>query len=180
MLDATDNLFRLRLEVIEGGVGFFLGILDEPDQSPKPPYIFTANRRALRVDPNSPIAPGMVIRTPGGMVFMVAENGPSEQTGGVFKSFRLFEATHRMTWSRRIEVMDPIVGVTKDAGLEDKGLIWCAFEPDQKETLDRALRANFETSRVTTTSLVERDDLIGEFKVTRADQLIGLRICSVG
>lgn len=180
MLDAADNIFRIRLQVLVGGSGYFLGILDEPNQQPPPNYIFTAPRRTLRVDPLSPARAGMVVRTPMGQVLMLGDGGTSEQDGGTFKNLRAFEATHRLNWSKRNEVVDPITNMTRDDGVIDQGLIWCAYEPDAKEASGGALNVRLESGKVLTASAVQRNDLVGDYRVSRSDLLLGLHICSVG
>ena len=67
-----------------------------------------------------------------------------------------------------------------DAGLADLGMIYCAYEPQQKESLDRTLHTSFETSLVLTTSPLLRDDLVDGYKVDRADVLGSLWVCTVG
>lgn len=180
MLDRADNVFRIRFEVIYGGSGFFLGVLDEPNQQPPPAYIFSAARRTLRVDPKCGVRAGMVIRSPMGEILMVGQGGSSEQMGGTFQGFRLFEATHQMLWARRHKTLDPITNLERDDGVDELGMIWCSYEPDSKEASGGALKTSIETARLITAAPVQRDDLLGEYRVTRADTLLGLQICNVG
>lgn len=179
-LDAADNCFKIRLQIVAGGSGAFMGIIDEPDQKAPPGYIFTAPRRNLRVDPGVPVQPGTVIRTPGGLLFMLQALGPSEQMGGTFKSFRLFQATHYLPWQRRIETIDTVTQMNKDGGLASLGMIYCSYEPEQKQQLDRTLHTSFETALVLTTSPLQRDDLVNGYKVDRADNMGALWVCTVG
>ena len=179
-LERADNRFRITLDVIYGGSGKVFGILDEPIQAAPAAYVFSNPRRMLRVEYNSPVRPGMVVRTPAGLVFMVGNHGPSEEHGGVFRSFRLFEATLQLPWKRRTFVIDPITQKEKEGPLTDMGLIWCNFEPDPKEAFDRQLRSNFETGRSITAAPVQANDVVGTYKVNRSDATLGLRLLYLG
>ena len=177
ILDYADDPFRLRYQLVVGGSGFFLGTMDRIKQSPSGPADFTAGRRMLRVDKNCSVQSGAVISDPDGVLFMVGSNGASDQVGGSYRSFRLVEATHQLSWKKRIQVVDPVTHLEKEAPSLDMGLIWCAYEPDAQEAFDRQIHSNFETARLITASSVGRDDLIGVKKIARVDLMIGLRIC---
>lgn len=175
LLDQADEVFMLRMQIIEGGSGFFMGILDEPNQAAPAAYVFNSPRRMLRVDRVSPVRPSMVIKTPDGAVFMVARHGMSEQ-GSAFRSFRLFEATEQLLWQRRGSTIDPVTHMPTEAPMVDMGLIYVSYEPDQREAYDRQLKASIETAKFITAAPVQRDDILGGNKIIRADHLLGLTI----
>lgn len=177
ILDYADDPFRLRYQVIVGGSGFFLGTMDKVKQTPASPADFTAGRRMLRVDKNCPVKSGVVISDPDGVLFMVGSNGASDQMGGSFRSFRLVEATHQLSWKKRVQVIDPITQLPKEAPALDMGLVWASYEPDTAQAFDRGLHSNFETARLITAAPVSRDDLVGVKKIDRVDLMIGLQLC---
>lgn len=179
-LRKADDRFRTRFTVIDGGSGSFSGVIDEPGQGQVPAYQFTTPRRLLRVDPAVAIRPAMVIRSEGGTVFMIGTHGDSELADGVFRSFRLFEATGQFPWRRRLQTLDAVTGFVKDTGeLHLLQMVWGAYEPSP-EMFDRQMRTSFETARLITTHPVERDDMIGENKVTRSDRQLGLTLLTLG
>lgn len=179
-LSATNRRFKTRFEVLEGGSGFFHGVINEPGQGEVPSYQFNLPRRLLRVDAKLPVSDGMVIQDQEGTTFMVGKHGSSESRGGVlFRSFRLFEATKQFTWQKREKAIDPITMLPRDVGMVDQTPLWGCYEPSP-EMFDRAVRSSFEGGRFITNRLIERDDIVDGRKVTRVDEQLGVYICTLG
>jgi len=178
-LDLVDDRFHIPLEIVEGGSGRFMGTIDEPNQAAPAAYVFSRPRRMLRVDFFSDIRPGYVIRTGLGQEFMVGSHGGSEMRGGTFKSFRLFEVTGTMQWSRRVPTINPVTHLPEEDLLESLGVVRVVYEPEQREAFDRQFRASFETAKVLTTQPALRDDLLDEMKVTRTEPTLGLWMLSL-
>ena len=108
-LAQTGDRFEIPLTVIEGGSGVFHGVLIDTSQNTQTATVFSDPRRLMRVRNPSAVQPGMVIRTPLGEVFIVANNGGSElPEGPVWKSFKLFKATQQVRWKRRGRTTDPV------------------------------------------------------------------------
>lgn len=180
-LRSSDNRFALPLTIVEGGSGAFHGVLSEPGQGDVPSYLFTLPRRLLRVEPGTPVSPGMVVRSPAGVTFLVGAHGPSEAVAEeTFNSFILFEATGRFKWQTRGKTTDAITGLPRDTGLQTQPSIWGFYEPATIEGFDRALRTNMETGRFMTNAPVQRDDMVNDMKVSRCDLSLGLRLITLG
>ena len=176
MLASAGARFETRFEVLEGGSGFFSGVIDEPRSQPPPTYVFTANRRILRTRLESPARPGLVARAEGGQVFILSADGTSDVDGGVFRNFRLIEATHRLPWTRRIKVVDPVTQLEKDSGATAMGDIWCAYEPENREVSGGELRTHVEAARLVAAAAVQRGDQVGGYRLVRVDTLLGVQV----
>lgn len=180
-LSAVDTRFLSTFIIIEGGVGTFQAIINEPGQGEVPSFQFNLPRRLMRLGVGVPVEAGMVVRDQFGAVFMLGKHGASESRGKVlFKNFRLFEATDQFTWRGRGKEIDPTTRLERDAGEISKGMIWGVYEPETREAFDRQMRSNFETGRLITNRQVLLDDLIDDKKVTRVDEQLGLYIATVG
>lgn len=180
-LGNADSKFRTRFQVIENGTGVFTGIIDEISQTQVPAYVFSPPRRLLRVNRNLPINTTMVIRTQGGTVFLVGENGDSETAQGtVFRSFRLFQAIKRYRWQRKSQYIEAVTGLEGDITLVDhgSGFVWGSYEPTP-EQFDRETHVSIETARFITNQPLERQDVIDGKNVVRVDYQLGLYIATL-
>lgn len=165
-------------EVIEGGIGYVRGLLTETEQQSQPSYVFVQPRHVFRAPFPTALKAGMVIRSPSGDVYVVGDNGPSEQKEGtLWMSFRLFEASGQYVWSRRVKTTDPITKLDRDISEpEPIGTVWAVLEPLDREQMDREIRQNFEQRRVLTGAMILSGDLIDNRPVTKVDTQLGLRI----
>lgn len=176
-LKSAADRFEIMFSVVEGGSGVFKGVLSETDQNNQPSYIFVRPRHVLRVKLECPVIAGMVVRSPGGSIFILGDNGPSEHASGtLWKSFRLFEPTGRYLWVRRTKVKDPITRQDREGPLQEIGMIWAAIEPMDREMSDREIRASFEQARFIAAADIKSDDLVGNRAVTKVDRQLGLAI----
>lgn len=176
-LASVSRRFELPFTVIEGGSGVVTGILSETDQNSQPSYVFVQPRHVLRTPALTAIKPGMVIKSPSGAPFIVGANGPSEQREGtLWQSFRLFEPTGRYRWSQRTRVKDLITKQDREGPIVDKGLIWAAMEPLDREQSDREMRVDFEQSRFITGAPIQPSDLIDNRVISKVDKQLGLAI----
>lgn len=177
-LKTVGERFYLWFDVIEGGIGKVRGLLSETEQQSQPSYVFVQPRHIFRTPQATALKAGMVIRSQAGDVFIVGENGPSEQRAGVlWQSFRLFEATGQYVWSRQGETKDAITNLPRNKIKPDTlGLIWCALEPLDREQSDREMRVSFEQRRVITGAAIQSKDLVGNHTVTKVDKQLGVSI----
>lgn len=176
-LQKVNDRFLERIEVIEQGSGFFLGIVDEPSQGTIPAYQFTSPRRLVRTNPGVPLKSGMVIRTKAGAIYIVGDLGDADD---IFQSFRLFEVTGQYAWQSRGKTIDPVTELPTDNGLVNNGLIWGTYEPGSQEVFDRQLHLDMETGRFITNALIKRDDVVDGKRVTRVDHVLGLQLANIG
>lgn len=176
-LTRVGRRYEVPFTILEGGSGTVHGHIAEADQGQIPSFQFIPARQILRTPARTALKLAMVIRSPAGVVYIVGENGPSEQREGqLWQSWRLFEATGRFKWQRRVKGIDPVTHLERDDGLEDLGTIWCAVEPLDREVGDFRMSASFEQARVITGQPIRHDDLIDERKVSRADAILGVYI----
>lgn len=180
-LENADERFKIKFEVIENGLGTFGGVIDEINQVPGSTAVFSAPRRILRVDKLLPINTRMVVRTQGGTVCLVGLHGDSESfQGTVFRSFRLFQATNKYSWERRVSEIDTVTQLPKTEGMRpmDPPMIWGSYEPTP-ELFDREHRVPIETARFITNHPVQRQDRIDGKDVARVDYQLGLYIATL-
>lgn len=177
-LATSDDKFYTKFEIIENGSGVFSGIIDEISQTQVPAYVFSQPRRLLRIEKNLPVKTNMVLRTQGGTVFLIGENGDSETAQGVvFKSFRLFQAIKKYHWQIKKSIVEPVTGLKGDEKLIDAPVpyIWGSYEPTP-ESFDREVKVAVETARFITNHPIQRQDYIEGKNVVRVDYQLGLYI----
>jgi hypothetical protein len=176
-LSKVGRRFEVPFTIIEGGSGVIRGVMSEADQKQIPVYAFVNPRHVLRTPLKTALRTGMVVRSQSGAVFIVGENGPSEQPEGtIWMSWRLFDATQQVHWTRRRKTIDPVTRLERDQGFDDLGLIWAAIEPLDREVSDFRMSASFEQARIITGQPIKHDDLIDERKVTRSERALGVTI----
>lgn len=176
-LASVTDRFVTDVTVIAGGSGTLRGVVSETDQGQVPSYIFVSPRHILRTRHPSAARLGMVVRTPGGEVFIVGDNGPGEHAQGVlWDSFRLFRATEQVDWQRCTTTIDPVTRQKTDGPLAELGKIWIAIEPTDREEAERRMNTSFERARFITAADVKADDLVGGYDVIRSDRQLGLKI----
>jgi hypothetical protein len=179
-LASIDDKFNIRFEVLENGVGVFSGIIDEIVQNQAPSFIFVPPRRLLRVPAELPVREGMVVRSQGGAIYMIAEHGESESfQGTVFKSFRLFPTHEKFKIERRVKNIDIVTGLEADSEKPvEVANVWGAYEPLQ-EQFDRETRVAAETARFITNWPIAREDIVAGKRVFRVDKQLGLYIATL-
>lgn len=177
-LKTVGKRFYRTFSVIEGGSGIVHGLLSEAEQQSQPSYVFVQPRHVMRTPYPTALKAGMVIRAPAGQVFIVGDNGPSERIEGtLWQSFRLFEATGQYLWERRVKKLDPITQMPRDTMTpQTLGMIWCAFEPLDREAVDREMRFSFEQRRVISGANIQAEDLVDNRAVTKVDKQLGVSI----
>lgn len=176
-LFTSGKRFELQLTVIEGGSGIIRGTLSETDQQALPVFTFVSPRHTLRTSPQTALRSSMVLRSPAGEIFIVGENGHSEQRGGaIWQSWFLFKATDSVTWERRNKVTDPVTLLDRDDGHDDLGTFWMAYEPLDRKPADFRMNTSFEQARFICGAAVQVDDVVDGRKVTRADHILGVTI----
>lgn len=172
--------FQARFQIVDGGSGFVMGNISEADQSQIPAYAFVSDRHVFRVNYPTALKSGMVIKSPAGDLYIVADNGPSEQEIGIlWQSFRLFAVTHKLPWSRRTKVNDPVTLQPREGVKQSLGDIYVTLETLDREEEDRRIGASFEKYRIIAGRQLLHDDLVGEHTVIRSDKSLGVWIGTV-
>lgn len=180
-LDSADEKFKTRFEIIENGTGVFHAIIDEISQNQVPAYVFSLPRRLLRIDKNLPLSTRMILRTQGGTIFLIGRHGDSETfQGTVFRSFRLFEATQKYHWQRRVLKANRLTGLAESESLQDMqpAYIWGSYEPTP-EAFDRETHVANESARFITNHPIQRQDRVDGKDVIRVDEQLGLFIATL-
>lgn len=176
-LAAAAERFDIPLTVIEGGSGSFHGVIVETSQTSSDSRVFSMPRRILRVRPPSAVEVGMVVRTPMGEVFIVADNGGSEvPEGALWRSYKLFRASHQARWTGKGTVTDPVTSLQiKDKPI-DKGLIWVAVEPAAREAVERHMHVALEEAIFIAGAAVQTNDMLDGRPVVRSETQLGVSI----
>lgn len=172
--------FEVPLAVVEGGSGILSGLLVEPSQLMLQDNVFINPRRVLRTDENAPVKAGMVLQTPAGLHYIVGNNAPTERPGGsTANHWWLFETTGQVSWKSRLKVIEIVTQLEQDAGYTDPVMIWAAYEPLDRQVLDRHMATNFPQARLITGQNVQPDDVIDDRKVTLINPALGLNIITL-
>lgn len=176
-LKTVGRSFEVPLEVTWNGSGTILAVISETDQTQIPSYIFVPPRQLARVKTPTALKPRHVVKTPSGLEYIVGENGPSEQIEGVlWQSFRLFQVTHYLPWRRRGTVVDPVTKLKKEGAMVELGEIPIAIEPTDREEDERRLSTRIEEARYLAAHQIKSDDYVGDYRATRADEMLGITI----
>lgn len=177
-LSKVQSRFEINLTIPATGQ-VFRGAIDEPPQGEPPALRFNIPRRVLRVQLPSIAAIGQLVTTPAGVEFILGYHGLSESRDTtLFKAFRLFTVTHRLSWSRRVLATHPVSGVAVDTAPTSLGMIPGVLEPD-RQTYDKGISQTFPTYNFVTNAAVLVDDEVDGKKVVRADQELGLTLCEL-
>lgn len=174
MMERTRQKFEIMFSILENGAGNFLGALEDINLSEGSTVSWVAPRRILKVEPKLAIKGGMVIQSPGGSPYMVANYSLSETSeGSPFRSFKLYEASSRATLVRRTTIIEPRTGLPKEGPKGPPILIYAAFEPLQ-EAFDRELRIPNEKTRLVTNYPIQNGDLINGEAVIEVHPALGV------
>lgn len=174
MMRATRTKFDIMFDVIEKGSGKFKGALEDINLSTGSTLEWVAPRRILKAPINLALTGGMVIQSPRGVKYMVADYSPSETAmGEPFRAFKLYEATSVVMLERRTTVIEVRTGMEKEGPLSDPIAIYASFEPLQ-EAFDRELRIPNEKRRLITNEPLSGGDIVDGETVIEAHEFQGL------
>lgn len=176
-LKTVGRSFEVPLKVTWNGSGVIHAVISETDQSQIPSYVFVPPRQLARVKHPTALRTRHVVKTPSGLEYIVGENGPSEQIEGVlWQSFRLFQVTDYLLWTRRGEKLDPVTRLKREGKPESLGLIPLAVEPTDREEDERRLATRIEQARYISAHPLQADDYVGDYRIVRADDVLGVTI----
>jgi hypothetical protein len=176
-LQTVGRAFEVPLKIIGNGSGTVMAVMGETDQTQIPSYVFVPPRQLARVVYPTALKPRHVVETPSGLQFIVAENGPSEHVEGIlWQSLRMFRVTHHLQWTRRTKVIDPVTRLSTEGPPQNMGVIPLALEPTDREVDERRLSTQIEMARYLSAEDIRSDDLLGEHRVVRADEILGITI----
>lgn len=171
---ATREKFDIMFDVIEQGSGRFEGALEDINLSTGSTLEWVAPRRVLKAPPDLALKGGMVIQSPRGVKYMIADYSTSETSmGDPFRAFKLYEATSIAYLQKRTSVIDIRTTLTKEGPLGDAVAIYASFEPLQ-EAFDRQLRIPNEKSRLVTNTPLTPGDVVNGDTVIEAHKFLGL------
>lgn len=174
MIRATRTKFDIFFDVIENGTGRFQAALEDINLSTGSTLEWVAPRRILKAPTNLALAGGMVIQSPQGVKYMVAESSPSETSmGSPFRAFKLYQATAVVMLTRRTQVIEVRTGMPKEGPMTDPIPIYASFEPLQ-EAFDRELRIPNEKRRLITNEPVKAGDIVDGETVIEVHEFLGL------
>ncbi len=136
---------------------------------------FIHPRRILKLDANSAVVPGDVVKSlTSGHSWMAASNGPSEFQGvTIYKSLKLFEVTHlTATWKGTAKTKDPITGLDRKAERPILGIIPAVIEFMKLQ--EDEMRIPADLVRVITAAPVSVGDMVNEYTIINVEPQIGL------
>lgn len=174
IIKATRHKFDIPFTIIDKGSGTFLAAFEDIDLSEGGTLDWVPPRRILKVPVALPVTGGMVITSPLGVEYMVAEHSPSETSqGNPFKAFKLFQVTSHLEMRRRSTTIDLRTGLPREGVLGPVTVIYASREPLQ-EAFDRELRIPNEKSRLVTNEPIVAGDIIDGETVIEAHAFRGL------
>lgn len=174
MIRATRAKFDILFDVIEKGSGKFYGALEDINLSTGSTLEWVAPRRILKAPVDLALKGGMVIQSPQGTKYMVADYAPSETSmGDPFRAFKLYQATSIAMLSRRTTVIEVRTGMEKEGPPADPIAIYASFEPLQ-EAFDRELRIPNEKRRLITNEPLRAGDFVDGETVIETHEFLGL------
>lgn len=177
-LRGVSNRFA-SLYMTEGGFAI-RGTIFPVEEGKIPSYDFTPSRLLFRTSPDSLAAAGQILIDEYGRRFLLADLGKVDFMGDpTYRTFRLYEMTHQMVWTRESTIIDPVTKLERSTGRQDLGTIWVALELYGREEVDRTLRILEETSRVITGSALQLNDQLDGRVVRRVNPLLGVTVAEI-
>jgi hypothetical protein len=174
MMKATRSKFDIRFDVIEGGSGQFFGALEDIQLAEGATITWVAPRRILKAPSVLHLKAGMVIQTPTGVKYMVAEHAISETSqGSPFNAFKLYQTNSVAQLVKRSTITDIRTGLEKEGPESEPISIYVSYEPLQ-EAFDRQLRIPNEKTRMITNHPIKRGDIIDGEAVIEVHDALGL------
>lgn len=130
----------------------------------------------LHVSPDSPIRARDEIYDTFWRRFLVCEHGGSQlQDKLLYRSYRLVQLTHEMTWSRVTTRLDPLTQEARGDSKELLGKIWVSKEPDGGRA-DGRIMIHDDAFRIITGHDVKLNDRLDGMQVRRVDDVIGVKL----
>lgn len=167
-LSKTGNRFKSKL-LKENGSSFYGQILDIPDTSRVSNFL--SARRYLRVNPNSTIIPGDVIKG-GSIKYIVATHAEGFHLGPIYKHFKLFEVDKEFEWKKKTFVENAVTGI-KEMVLSDQfEKVYISLQPSSD--ISDSIRIPQETFIALSNIRIERDEIIDNYIVTKLNEVLGI------
>lgn len=140
---------------------------------------FLVPRRILKLDHNSPVTSGDIIRSyTSDHMWLCGDNGPSEyRNRAIYKSLKLFEVTHRTaSWKTLSRYEDEITGIKRKEEPRETAKIPVAIEFVKQQ--EDEMRIPADMLRIITASPVSIGDLVDEFTIINVEPQLGLYFCT--
>lgn len=131
-------------------------------------------RRSLHVWQAPFISAGNVVLSPEGQRFLLANYSPVFQD---CRSYRLYEVSENLQWTRATRALDPVSGMVKDTTVPlPLGTIWVTFEP----MADSDFKGfNIAEARFATGENVFVGDFVGGREVRKVTPALGINFLEV-
>lgn len=161
--------FKMKLKLVDGRE--FLGqFLDIPDTS-RVTNFFSA-RRYLRVTPTCFVQPTDVV-VAHGIKYLVGFHGDGFHHEPIYRHFKLFQVDKELVLSTKSYVENPVTGV-KELVRTPGQTAYLSVQP--KSQMEDNIHIPLQTYLALCNLPVERDDILGDYVVTKVDFQLGLYV----
>ncbi|MBN7759779.1 hypothetical protein JYP52_01405 [Nitratireductor aquibiodomus] len=155
----------------------FLGTIMPVGEGKVPSYDFSTPRLLLRTTEPHTVSARSIILDDTRQRYIVADHGHSAM-GGHF-TYRLFQVTADLQWTRTRKETDPLTGIEKTVEQQDLGVIPCLIEMMGREYPDRATQLTEETRRVIAAADLQLGDQLDDAVVRRVDRALGVTYAEI-
>lgn len=155
----------------------FKGTIFHADEGSLPSGGFNTERLLLRTSPNESLSAKDEFFDSFGRRFLVARHGAGQLEGSrLYKTWRLIQLTHEMTWEREDTILDALTGEKKATGMVNLGTVWGSFEPLGGGEGDGKISVRQQMHLVVTGSDVQLNDRLDNKLVRQIDESLGVYI----
>ena len=145
-----------------------------------PAEAFSEPRLLLRVRPQEIVSPTMTIVDAGSRRYIVANHDlVLDNDTTISRTFRLYRATHRVSWKATTKTLEPVTGLPRDGPLIEKGPIWAMIETFGKEEVDRSLHIGVDRRRLITGASIALGDQVDNGVVKRLTPIYGIWLAEI-
>lgn len=168
--------FRVKMTAENGNV--FYGAMTIPKVSNNSETGLETTRRILRVNDSTPIECGTIFKTPKGYEYLCAENGSSEYPGSDLKTYLALPINRTFEWTRKGVEIDPLTGMKRKETVESLGFVKVCFNPDGEK--EDSFQIPQDKIKVVLKDEVLIGDYLGEYRVKKIDEMLGVKVCECG
>ena len=167
-LSFTGNRFKTIYQK-ENGSLFYGQILDIPDTSRVSNFL--SARRYLRVGTRSAIRPTDVILA-GNKKYIVANHAEGFHHGLIYTHYKIFEVDQELNWKKRSFTKNAVTGVEEMVLTDQIETVYISLQP--RNDVTDMIKIPQETFIALSNVEVSRDDVVGNYIVTKVDRQLGI------
>ena len=152
-----------------------VGRIHRPSDTDRPGVEFATPKTTLRVSNRSIVKPRMVIETPGGDKYLVADHSRQKD----YNTYHLFETDRQVEWKRGQTVQDPVTKRDIAVSPQTMGTIWVMWERARREFMDLNIRVSQDSSLIATGADLQINDTVDGMIVRRVSQALGVTVAEL-